>query len=429
MQDTRARKFRKGRLLDTDRPGAYSFTPMRVLHVVTAFPREREDVITPWLVELIQRLRGAGYEADVFTSAYRGLGDHVFEGIPVYRFRYFLRHWENLTHEETAPDRMRRSLLYRLLPLWFVAAGMFAIWRHCRRHRYDLIHVHWPLPLALLGWAAQRAGPARLVTTFYGVEVRWVKRSLPFLKGFLAWAARRSDRVVAISSDTAQELLEVVSVPVEVIPYTTSLPDAGPVASRPSLPGHPRGPVLFVGRLVERKGVAYLIDAIARVSDRELSLEIIGDGPAHASLQARAEALGVADRVTFRGKVTSDELQASYARAAVFVLPSVVDARGDTEGLGVVLLEAMNYGTPVIASRIGGIPDIVEDGVSGLLVPAGDVTALAEALRRLIEDPALARRLGEAGRQRVRERFDWDAIVQRWKEVYSAATSARRTTG
>jgi len=370
-----------------------------------------------------------GYDVDVFTSAYRGLGDQVFQGIPVYRFRYFLRHWENLTHEETAPDRMRRSLLYRLLPLWFVAAGMFAIWRHCRRHRYDLIHVHWPLPLALLGWAAQRAGPARLVTTFYGVEVRWVKRSLPFLKGFLAWAARRSDRVVAISSDTAQELLEVVSVPIEVIPYTTSLPDAGRVASRPSLPRPPRGPVLFVGRLVERKGVAYLIDAIALVGDRELSLEIIGDGPARASLRARAEALGVADRVTFRGKVTSDELQASYARAAVFVLPSVVDARGDTEGLGVVLLEAMNYGTPVIASRIGGIPDIVEDGVSGLLVPAGDPAALAGALRRLIEDPALARRLGEAGRQRVRERFNWDAIVQRWKEVYSAATSGRRTLG
>ena len=164
-------------------------------------------------------------------------------------------------------------------------------------------------------------------------------------------------------------------------------------------------------------------------SSEEVTLEIIGDGPARASLQARAEALGVADRITFRGKVTSDELQASYARAAVFVLPSVVDARGDTEGLGVVLLEAMNYGTPVIASRIGGIPDIVEDGVSGLLVPAGDAAALAGALRRLIEDPALASRLGEAGRQRVRDRFNWSAIVQRWKEVYSAATSGRRTTG
>jgi glycosyltransferase involved in cell wall biosynthesis len=395
---------------------------MRVLHVVTAFPRVREDVITPWLVELIKRQRAQGDDVDVFTSAYRGLGDQVFDGIPVYRFRYFLRRWENLTHEETAPDRMRRSLLYRMLPLWFVTAGMFAIWRHCRRHRYDVIHVHWPVPLALLGWAAQRAGPAGLVTTVYGIEVRWVKHGLRFLKGFLAWAVRRSDRVVAISADTARELREIVDVPIEVIPYTTSLPDTAAVA----LPQPTHGPVLFVGRLVERKGVAHLIDAVARLGDHGPSLEIIGDGPERAALEARASAQGIGDRVVFRGQVTTEELQRSYARAAVFVLPSVLDARGDTEGLGVVLLEAMNYGTPVVASRIGGIPDIVEDGISGLLVPAGDSGALAAALGRLIADPALARRLGEAGRQRVRERFTWEAIVRRWKETYLAAAMEQR---
>ena len=100
---------------------------MRVLHVVTAFPRVREDVITPWLVELIKRQRAQGDDVDVFTSSYRGLGNQVFDGIPVYRFRYFLRRWENLTHEETAPDRMRRSLLYRMLPLWFVTAGYIVL--------------------------------------------------------------------------------------------------------------------------------------------------------------------------------------------------------------------------------------------------------------------------------------------------------------
>src|SRR5438094_232785 len=388
---------------------------MRVLHVVTAFPRVREDVITPWLVELIKRQRAQGDDVDVFTSSYRGLGNQVFDGILVYRFRYFLRRWENLTHEETAPDRMRRSLLYRMLPLWFVTAGMFAIWRHCRRHRYDVIHVHWPVPLALLGWAAQRAAPAALVTTVYGVEVRWVKHGLRFLKGFLAWAARRSDRVVAISADTARELREIVDVPIEVIPYTTSLPDTAAVA----LPQPTHGPVLFVGRLVERKGVAHLIDAVARLGDDRPSLEIIGDGPERAALEARVNALGIADRVVFRGQVTTEELRRSYARAAVFVLPSVLDARGDTEGLGVVLLEAMNYGTPVVASRVGGIPDIVEDGVSGLLVPPGDADALAAAVRRLRDDPALARRLGEAGRRRLQEEFSWDVIVTRWLDLYT----------
>jgi glycosyltransferase involved in cell wall biosynthesis len=398
---------------------------MRILHVVTAFPRTPDDVIVPWLVELLKRLQAAGHEVEVFTSSYRGAPDQVFAGIRVHRFRYFPRRWENLTHEEAAPDRMKRSLLYRLMPACFVLAGMVAIWRLCRRTRYDVIHVHWPLPLALFGWAAQQARPAPLVTTFYGVELRWVKGALPFLKGFLAWAARRSDRVVAISNYTAAELRELADVPIEVIPYTTSLPDVTPAPAPAPTPASAAqdgtGPVLFVGRLVERKGVAHLIEAMARLGrgDEGPRLEIVGDGPERPRLEVLARRLGVANRVAFRGKIAPDELQASYARAAVCVLPSVLDARGDTEGLGVVLLEAMNHATPVIASRVGGIPDIVEDGVSGLLVPPGDPDALAAAVRRLGDDPALARRLGEAGRRRLREQFSWPAIVQRWLDLYT----------
>src|SRR5436189_6187527 len=320
---------------------------MRILHVVTAFPRAPDDVIVPWLVELLKRLQAA----------------------------------------------------------------------RC-------------------GWAARRARPARLVTTFYGVELRWVKCALPFLKGFLAWAARRSDRVSAISNYTAGELRELADLPIEVIPYTTSLPDVTP-APAPALPPAPTpasaaldgtGPVLFVGRLVERKGVAHLIEAMARLGrgDEGPRLEIVGDGPERPRLEALVRRLGVENRVAFRGKIASDELQASYARAAVCVLPSVLDARGDTEGLGVVLLEAMNHATPVIASRVGGIPDIVEDGVSGLLVPPGDADALAAAVRRLRDDPDLARRLGEGGRRRPREQCNWTAIVRRWLDLYAGLVTRPR---
>jgi glycosyltransferase involved in cell wall biosynthesis len=313
---------------------------------------------------------------------------------------------------------MKRSLLYRTMAVAFVLAGVVAIWRLCRRERYDIIHIHWPFPLALFGWAAQRARPARLVTTFYGVELRWVKTAMPFFRGFLRWAARRSDAVVAISSYTATELRELVDIPIEVIPYTTSLPD-------PDLAPGPTGrdatgPVLFVGRLVERKGVAQALEAMAKLGPNGPRFEIVGEGPERPALAALAERLGVADRVVFRGWISAPELQASYARAALCVLPSVRDTRGDTEGLGVVLLEAMNHGTPVVASRIGGIPDIVEDGVSGLLVPPADADALAAAIRRVLSDPALARRLGEGGWRRLHDRFSWRAIVQRWLDLYAS---------
>src|SRR5256712_11403328 len=268
---------------------------MRILHVVTAFPRPPDDVIVPWLVELLKRLQAAGHEVEVFTSSYRGAPDQVFAGIPVHRFRYFPRRWENLTHEEAAPDRMKRSLLYRLMPACFVLAGMVAIWRLCRRARYDVIHVHWPLPLALFGWAAQRARPARMVTTFYGVELRGVKGALQFLKGFLAWAARRSDRVLAISNDTAGELRELADVPIEVIPYPTSLPE---VAAAPPEARDGTGPVLFVGRLVERKGVAHLIEAIARLGGGGAPPrhEECGGGPEGTRVEAVTPRLGGAQR-------------------------------------------------------------------------------------------------------------------------------------
>ncbi len=342
---------------------------------------------------------------------------------------------------------MKRSLLYRLMPACFVVAGMIAAWRLCRRQRYDVIHVHWPFPLALFGWAAQRARPAALVTTFYGVELRWVKTAMPFFRGFLKWAARRSDRVVAISSYTADEVRELVQVPIEVIPYTTSLPApavpraerrsaAAPftVLSAPTVPRAERRSaaapftVLFVGRLVERKGVSHLVDAVSLLlplPGADVRLVIVGDGPERARIEARIREKRLDGRVAVRGRVSDAELQAAYAAADAFVLPAVVDRRGDTEGLGVVLLEAMNHRVPVIASAIGGITDIVEDGVSGMLVPPGDATALAAALGRLARAPDLAAGLGEAGYRRLRERFSWDAITRRWLEVYAAAARPR----
>src|SRR5205823_1822694 len=234
--------------------------------------------------------------------------DQAVSGIPVHRFRYFPRRWERLTHEEAAPDRMKRSLLYRLMPACFVVAGMIAVWRLCRRQRYDVIHVHWPFPLALFGWAAQRARPAALVTTFYGVELRWVKTAMPFLRGFLKWAARRSDRVVAISSYTADEVRELAPVPIEVIPYTTSLPPPARRADQRAA-GAPFT-VLFVGRLVERKGVSHLVDAVSLLLPRvDVRLVIVGDGPERARIEARIREKRLDGRVAVRGRVSEAELQ------------------------------------------------------------------------------------------------------------------------
>ena len=395
---------------------------LRILHLVTAFPRDERDIIAPWLVELIKRQRAAGHDAQVFAPAYHGSGDHTFAGIPVHRFRYFPSRWEALTHDESAADRMQRSLLFRVMPAPFVFAGMLAVWRLCRRERYDVIHVHWPVPLALWGWAARRARNVPVVLTFYGIELRWVKRSLRFLRGFVRWSLRRADRVVAISSETAREIRGFADVPVTVIPYTTPFPGQHEARAVPATDSR-RFTILFVGRLVELKGLAYLIEAVGRLQRRaQTRIVAIGIGPERERLETLARERQV--EVDFRNKVPDAELHQAFLTSDVLVLPSIIDARGDTEGLGVALLDAMSYGIPAIASRVGGIPDIIEDGVSGLLVPPADPEALAAALERVARDPAFAQRLAQAGRQRLRTRFSWDVITKQWDDVYRSVSAA-----
>src|SRR3989449_3903457 len=369
---------------------------MRILHVVTAFPRFPNDIISPWLVEMLKRLRAAGHDVEVFAPAYRGGGNREFEGIPIHRFRYFPARWEDMTHDQATLDRLRRSPRYKMMPLFYVLGGVWAAWRLARRRRYDVVHVHWPLPHALFGWAARRACGARMVTSWYGVEVRWVKSCVPWLKRFLVWALRASDQVVAISSATAREITNLVPVSVRVIPYTVGFSEAAPGSSLPR--AGDSFVILFVGSLVERKGVRYLIDALPLLPTHlHANLVIIGDGAERTRLEAQVRERGLEHRAEVRGRVAEQELRRAYAAASVLVLPAIVDARGDTEGLGVVLLEAMSYGVPVIGSDLGGITDIVVDGQTGLLVPPQDSAALAAALERLATDRDLAKRLGEAG--------------------------------
>ncbi|KPL10033.1 hypothetical protein AMJ71_04725, partial [candidate division TA06 bacterium SM1_40] len=276
---------------------------MKVLFIVTAFQRHEKDVITPWLLETIKSLGDLGIEVTVFAPSYRGLADHTIKGIPVKRFRYFFRRWENLTHEETTPDRLKRGLFYKGLVAFYVLGGMIGIMRLCARERYDIIHVHWPFPHALFGYLGRWMCGGRLVCTFYGVELQWVLNKMPAFRPFLKWAARVSDEVVAISSYTAAMLRNVEDVPIRVIPYGISVRELSPPVRRSSGPAT----ILFVGRLVERKGVAFLIDAfqnLCRSSD--VRLVIVGDGPERRALEQRARSRGIEGEVRFVGQVEAD---------------------------------------------------------------------------------------------------------------------------
>jgi len=162
--------------------------------------------------------------------------------------------------------------------------------------------------------------------------------------------------------------------------------------------------------------VSTLVEAAGLLKDPSAQVLLVGDGPERAKLERDAERLGVGDRLHFVGFFAHDWLPAVFAHADLLVLPSLY------EELGTVLLEAMQAALPIVASRTGGIPDVIEDGVNGILVPPGEPEELAHAINRLLADRDLARRLSEGAQERVKD-YDWEVLAERVLRVYQGVTA------
>jgi glycosyltransferase involved in cell wall biosynthesis len=340
----------------------------------------------------------------------------------VHRFRYAPARWEFLTHDEGAATKTRGNPLLQLLAIPYILSGFLSCWKLARREKFDLMHVHWPFPHGLIAQAGRLRG-LPVVLNFHGAELLLMRRK-KWIRPILHWLLGQSEAVLCNSSFTRSKIEDVRKVPVEVSPYGTTLPDA-PAPSKPPRRAEDPFRILFVGRHIERKGIEHLVDAMAFLDGPRFTLDIVGHGDRTEALKERALATRDA-RIRFPGKLPTEDLALAYAESDVFVLPAVVDSKGDTEGLGVVLIEAAETGLPLVASDVGGIPDVVVENETGLLVPPGNPTALADALRLLANDPSLASRLVVGARTRTRRMFSWDVVIPHLEGVYRRATEAHR---
>jgi glycosyltransferase involved in cell wall biosynthesis len=170
---------------------------------------------------------------------------------------------------------------------------------------------------------------------------------------------------------------------------------------------------------VEKKGFAQLVEAAARTGG--VRVVIAGEGDLRSALESQVRASGAP--VTLAGALPREAVAAALSEADVVVVPSVVDGAGNVDGLPNVLLEAMAAGRPLVASRVAGIPQVIEDGVSGLLVPPGDARALSEALRRLLREPDTRARLGEEARRTAVRELSWEVAARRFEEAYAQAAA------
>ena len=400
---------------------------MKVLFIVTAYPRHEGDVITPWMGETIDQLKKAGVNVEVLAPSYKGSTTGLVGGVLVHRFRYALEPMETLTHDMPALERISRNpLMLSLLPA-YIAAGSRAARRIAREGDFDVVHAFWPIPHGIFGVAARNGSRAALVSTFFSAELTWkgIARQIsgPILKNIVD----NSDAITVISSYTGKRLREFApNVETVTIPFGAAAVSRAGAAGYALRRADEEFELLFVGRLVKRKGVDVLLRAAKILeSDRRLKIRIVGGGPEADSLKSLARSLELSSSVSFEGVVDAQRIAQLFADCDALVLPAIVTETGDTEGLGVVLIEAMGYGKPVIASSAGGIVDIVADQDTGLLVPPGDAESLAQEIRRAMDNPRELSEIATRGSRFAEKRFGWDAIVSDLKGVYQSAVRRR----
>lgn len=342
---------------------------MRVVVLTTSYPRGPHDVAGAFVRDAVEHLRAAGLEVAVVSPA-------------------TFRHYGLAYGHGILGNIRRRPWLALVVPLFLLSFGRAA--RKAARDA-DLAHAHW-LPSAL---PALRTGKP-FVLQLWGTDAELARHARRPARLLL----RRARVVLCPSEALAGAARTLGAREVRVVPGGVSVPDD---VVAPEHPPH----ALFVGRLSEEKGILEFLratDGLRRV--------IVGDGP-------------LRDRVPEAvGFVSPTELRPYYERAAIVVCPS------RREGYGVVAREAMAHGRPVVAFAVGGLADAVDDGVTGLLVPAQDTTALRAAIERLLGDAELRGRLGDAARSSARARFSWPAVtkatIRAYREAAGSARGARR---
>lgn len=387
--------------------------PRRVLLCTTGFPRSISDTHKPFLLNHAQALAAEGVEVTVLCPSAPGLAKReVIGGVEVVRFRYAPSRFETLAYDGAMYKRV--ATWHGLLVPIFVLAFFLAARREAKARVVQVLHAHWWAPSGLVAWAAARSlrwsggGRApKAVVHLHGSDAAIAKGPLRWLA---RWLFRRVDAVCVVSDELATWCEEATGVKARVSPMPLRPALVAASFLEPVEPAIPAGLpqdawVLGVGRLVPEKGFEVLIRAAAQA---KLAVKIAGSGPEHEPLAALAHQLGV--ELKLLGEVPADELTQLYTQATVVAVPSY------REGFGMVAAEAAALGKTVVATAVGGIPSVVEDGVNGFLVSPGDVAALAEALRKAVLQPEM----GVAGKAMVASLFPMahaQLLIKLYREV------------
>ena len=401
----------------------------RALLTTSTFPSGESDKVTARFVLDLATHLAAHLRVVVLAPAAPGTRSREQWGdVTVLRYRYFApARLQVITGGEGVLATLRANRLARAqLPL-LVAAQWAVLPGIVRRERIDLVNTHWIVPQGLNAAVWRRVFRLPHVTTAHGADVAFLARSRvggPLTRFIFS----QTDYLIADSEHLAVEVERRLGRPVphRAIPMGMSQalfrPDGSSLRLRHA---DDERVVLFVGKLVPKKGVNVLLEAAARLKamGRRVRVVVIGGGPLEESIRQSLFQLDLIDRVDLKGWVRNDQLPSYYRAADVVCVPSVRDHHGETEGTPVVLQEALGAGAIVVASDISGIPEVVRDGDNGWIVPPSDANALARALMTALDMDDPSRQAMQQAARRTALGHSWERVAEHYLEAFGEAAS------
>jgi L-malate glycosyltransferase len=398
---------------------------VKVLVLTSSFPRHEGSHEARWVLELVQWLNHYGFIPLVLAPHFPGgkIQESWNHQVEIYRFVYFLPiRFERLAYGPGLLFNVKSDFFAYLGVVPFLISGFLSALILVLDEQVAIIHTHWLIPQGFVGAVFHRIWNIPHIATIHGSDFNFIARHKP-LAPVCKFIIRHSDSITVNSTYMKQQLeifapesgekIRVIPMGIDPGKYSQGT-FSGLKKKYPA-----RHIILSVGRLIDWKGTIYLIDAMPDVLRQfpDTMLIIIGAGPEKKMLVDRTNELGLENRIHFPGIVDTEDLPFYYHGADIFVLPSI-NKSGNTEAFGVVLLEAMASGCPVIGSDVGGIPDIIIDGETGFLVPEQRADILAEKIVRLLLDDRLREQFRQNGLIRIRENFLWDKIAKDFRDLF-----------
>ncbi len=389
---------------------------MKVCMLTTGFPRFEGDLFGGFVLELIRELRSKRIDVAVVAPHEHGLRTVDFvHGVEVRRFRYFLPRFQRLAYGGGIPANLGSSWLARFQVPFFLFAFLFAALRACRDS--DIVHCHWTITGLIAIWATKRRR-LPLVVSVRGSDINLMASG--FMRCINKYVYGGVDCVLAVSDDISRKLqaADVERSKIEIV-YNGVDKRFKPIKRKTSrrVLGLPQDGflVLYVGLMSPIKGVDRLLRAVQLIDDDSLYCAIVGDGPSRIDMEALASRSKMRARFLFAGAQSTDTIPIWMNAADVFVLPSLSEGRPN------VVLEAQACGVPVVATNVGGTPELITNEETGLLVEKDNARALADSIRRLMDSESLRVRLGQQARRHIQEDgLTWSSCAEKVSVIYQS---------